>query len=142
MAPALAQKFTLVIPDLPGYGWSEVPRSGEESRALRQARDGAAMIELMDKLGHARFHLAGHDRGGRVAYRLALDHPGRLIKLAVLDIIPTYEMWARMDRIFAMRAWHWMFLAQPYPMPEILIDKAAGSNISTTRWRAGPTRKT
>ena len=68
--------------------------------------------------------LPGHDRGGRVSYRLALDNPGRLIKLAVLDIIPTYEMWNRMDHTLAMKVWHWPFLAQKYPMPEMLIEKA------------------
>jgi len=82
-----------------------------------------AMIEAMEKLGHIRFRLAGHDRGGRVAYRLALDHPGRLDKLAVLDILPTWAMWHRMDARLANRAWHWMFLALPAPFPETLIGK-------------------
>ena len=94
------------------------------TRLTTSARWRRCMIELMEKLGHARFDLAGHDRGGRVAYRLALDHPGRLIKLAVLDIIPTYEMWHRMDHTLAMKVWHWLFLAQKYPMPEMLIEKA------------------
>jgi haloacetate dehalogenase len=77
----------------------------------------------MEGLGHARFRLAGHDRGGRVAYRLALDHPGRLEKLAVLDIVPTWAMWHRMDARLANRAWHWMFLALPAPFPERMIGK-------------------
>jgi haloacetate dehalogenase len=67
------------------------------------------------------FALAGHDRGGRVAYRLALDHPGRLSRLATLDILPTYDYWAKMDRSFALRIYHWAFLAQPHPLPENLI---------------------
>ena len=93
VAPALAQKFTLIMPDLPGYGWSDAPRSGKGHAPYDKRSMARGMIELMEKLGHARFYLAGHDRGGRVSYRLALDNPGRLIKLAVLDIIPTYEMW-------------------------------------------------
>ncbi len=80
-----------------------------------------AMIQVMETLGFARFRLAGHDRGGRVGYRLALDHPGRLEQLAVLDIITTWDMWHRMDAALAMRAWHWMFLALPAPFPETLI---------------------
>ncbi len=124
MAPALAAKFRLLIPDLPGYGWSVAPRSGKGHSPYDKRSMAKVMIELMEKLGHARFYLAGHDRGGRVAYRLALDNPGRLVKLAVLDIIPTYEMWHRMDHTLAMKVWHWTFLAQKYPMPEMLIEKA------------------
>ncbi len=124
VAPALAAKFTLILPDLPGYGWSVVPRSGKGHTPYDKRSIAKTMIEVMEKLGYARFYLAGHDRGGRVSYRLALDNPGRLIKLAVLDIIPTYEMWNRMDHTLAMKVWHWQFLAQKYPMPEMLIEKA------------------
>ncbi len=124
VVPALAQKFTLIIPDLPGYGWSDVPRSGKGHAPYDKRSMARCMIELMEKLGYARFHLAGHDRGGRVAYRLALDNPGRLIKLAVLDIIPTFEMWNRMDHTMALKVWHWPFLAQKFPMPEMLLEKA------------------
>ena len=123
-APALAKHFTLVIADLPGYGWSAAPTSGPGHAPYDKRSMANVMIELMEKLGHIRFHLAGHDRGGRVAYRLALDHPERLIKLATLDIIPTSEMWRRMDRTMAMKVWHWPFLAQTYPMPELLLTRA------------------
>jgi haloacetate dehalogenase len=124
VAPLLAQHFNLVIPDLPGYGWSAAPAAGPEHWPYSKRATGAVMLELMDKLGFARFYIAGHDRGGRVAYRLALDHPNRLAKLAVLDIVPTYAMWRGMDQNLAMRTWHWMFLAQPYPLPEMLIGNA------------------
>ena len=77
----------------------------------------------MAALGHERFAVAGHDRGGRVAYRLALDHPGRLEKLATLDIVPTYNMWHGIDAQFAFRIWHWMFLALPAPFPEQVIGR-------------------
>lgn len=123
VAPALGKHFTLVIPDLPGYGWSAAPTSGPDHSPYDKRSMANVMIELMEKLGHIRFHLAGHDRGGRVAYRLALDHPERLLKLATLDIIPTSEMWRRMDRKMAMKVWHWPFLAQNYPMPELLISR-------------------
>ncbi len=123
VAPALAEHFTLIIPDLPGYGWSEVPRADAQHEPYSKRAMAKAMVELMEALGHVQFHLAGHDRGGRVAYRLALDHPGRVEQLAVLDIVPTYAMWHGMDRKLAMRVWHWTFLAQPYPMPEALIGK-------------------
>ena len=79
------------------------------------------LVEAMERLGHVHFGLAGHDRGGRVAYRLALDHPGRLSKLAVLDILPTYDYWERMNRASALKIYHWTFLAQPAPLPETLI---------------------
>src|SRR5258708_6817737 len=97
VAPALAEHFSLVIADLPGYGWSAVPDSGEGHAPYDKRSMANAMVEVMEKLGHVRFYLAGHDRGGRVAYRLALDHPGRLEKLATLDTVPPYAMWPRID---------------------------------------------
>lgn len=148
VAPALAERFTLVIADLPGYGWSAVPesnlstaRSDEERARSPYAKRVTAgvMIELMEALGHARFHLAGHDRGGRVAYRLALDHPGRVIQLATLDIVPTTEVWRGMDGKAALRAWHWPFLAQPAPLPELLIGNAANEyfDLLEAAWTRG-----
>lgn len=125
VAPELASHFTLVIPDLPGYGWSAVPKAGADHSPYDKRSMAKAMIEVMEALGHARFALAGHDRGGRVAYRLALDHPGRLSKLAVLDIIPTYEMWHRMDYKMALKVWHWPFLAQADPLPETVLNRTS-----------------
>lgn len=124
VAPALAEKFTLVIPDLPGYGWSAAPEADRNHAPYDKRSMARVMIEIMDDLGHREFCLAGHDRGGRVAYRLALDHPRRVERLATLDIVPTYDMWTGMDRNMAMKVWHWPFLAQPAPLPEMLISKA------------------
>ena len=124
VAPALATRFSLVIPDLPGYGWSVAPEADTAHAPYDKRSMAKVMIEVMEKLGHVRFRLAGHDRGGRVAYRLALDHPGRVERMATLDIVPTYDMWHGMDRNMAMKVWHWPFLAQPYPLPEMLISKA------------------
>src|SRR6266699_3486922 len=97
VAPELARHFTLILPDLPGYGWSVAPRASADHEPYSKRAMAAVMIEIMEQLGHVRFRLAGHDRGGRVAYRLALDHAGRLERLAVLDIVPTWTMWHRMD---------------------------------------------
>lgn len=121
VAPLLAKSFHLVIPDLPGYGWSAAPRSSPDHAPYTKRAMAAAMIEVMEALGFARFSLAGHDRGGRVGYRLALDHPGRLTKLALLDIVPTWNMWHDLDARLAYRIWHWTFLALPTPFPETMI---------------------
>ncbi len=132
IAATLAERFRVIVPDLRGYGWSEVvePLPDHEQMSKRaMARD---IVSLMEELGHAQFALAGHDRGGRVAYRLALDHPGRLSRLAVLDIVPTGAMWASMNANFAMKVYHWMFLAQPSPLPELLITKAPVAYLEHT----------
>ena len=129
IVPVLAQRFSLIIPDLPGYGWSAVPQADEAHAPYDKRSMAEVMVEVTEKLGHARFRLAGHDRGGRVAYRLALDHPGRVERIATLDIVPTYDMWHGMDRNMAMKVWHWPFLAQPEPLPEMLISKAASAYL-------------
>jgi haloacetate dehalogenase len=121
VAPKLAERFTVIVADLPGYGWSDMPESDADHTPYTKRAMAKVMVEAMERLGHVHFALAGHDRGGRVSYRLAFDHPGRLSKLAVLDILPTYEYWARMDRAYALKIYHWAFLAQPYPLPEKLI---------------------
>lgn len=121
LAPALAQAFTVVAIDLRGYGWSTAPRSrgGEAYAKRRMATD---VVAVMDDLGHARFALAGHDRGARVGYRLALDQPGRLTALALLDIIPTVEVWRQMEA-GSPQAPHWRTLAAPEPEPETAIGR-------------------
>ena len=122
VAPQLADRFTLIIADLPGYGWSDMPDSDENHTPYTKRAMAKVMVEAMEQLGHVHFALAGHDRGGRVSYRLALDHPGRLSKLAVLDIAPTYDYWEKLNRLSALKIYHWAFLAQPYPLPETLIS--------------------
>lgn len=123
IAPKLAERFRLVLPDLRGYGWSSVPEPEPGHTQMSKRAMAFDVVRLMEELGHARFAVLGHDRGARVAYRLVLDHPGRVTKLAMLDIVPTSTMWARMDAGFAMRTYHWLFLAQPAPMPERLIGR-------------------
>ena len=121
VAPKLDDRFTLVIADLPGYGWSDMPESDKDHTPYTKRAMAKALVEAMESLGYVHFALAGHDRGGRVSYRLALDHPGRLSRLAVLDILPTYNYWERINRLYALKIYHWTFLAQPYPFPETLI---------------------
>jgi haloacetate dehalogenase len=120
-APSLAERFTVVAADLPSYGDSFKPTAAPDHAPHSKRAMGDDLLAAMDGLGFGAFALAGHDRGGRVAYRLALDHPERVTRLAVLDIVPTGEMWARADRAFAWAYWHWAFLSQPAPLPERLI---------------------
>lgn len=121
IAPALACDFMIVAPDLRGYGDSDKPDGGLDHIAYSKREMANDMVDLMRALGADSFHVAGHDRGGRVAHRMALDHPAALRRLAVLDIAPTATMYARTDKEFASRYFWWFFLIQPYPLPERLI---------------------
>ena len=121
LAPALASRFTVVCPDLRGYGESGRPASDLSHRAYSKRTMARDQLEVMAQLGFERFSLVGHDRGGRVAYRMALDHPERVTRLAVLDIVPTIETWDRLDRAEGLATYHWFFLAQPSGLPERLI---------------------
>lgn len=121
VAPALAKRFTLVMPDLRGYGGSSIPPLTADGLAYSKRVMAQDVLSLMTELGHDRFAVAGHDRGGRVAYRLALDSPEAVTRIAVLDIVPTFAMWAAMDAGMALKAYHWPFFAQPAPLPERLI---------------------
>ncbi|MCV0394032.1 MAG: alpha/beta hydrolase [Rhizobiaceae bacterium] len=121
IAGRLADSFRVVVPDLRGYGRSSCPPNDADNRAYSKRTMAADMVRLMHELGHERFLVAGHDRGGRVGYRMALDHPERVAALSVLDIVPTQAMWAGMDLKLGMKAYHWLMLAQPYPLPERLI---------------------
>jgi haloacetate dehalogenase len=123
LAPLLAGEHRLVIADLPGYGLSDAPESGDGHAPYDKRSMANAMVEVMRALGFEEFAVVGHDRGGRVAYRLALDHPERVTKISTLDIIPTWEMWNGINAKRAMKVFHWTFLAQPYPLPEMLIGK-------------------
>jgi haloacetate dehalogenase len=121
VAGALAERFTVVAMDLRGYGHSEVPADDADHTTYSKRAMGGDVRVVMRRLGHERFSVVGHDRGGRVAYRLALDSPEALERVAVLDILPTAEYWSRLTPTFAIRIYHWMFLAQPAPLPERLI---------------------
>lgn len=122
VAPALAERFTVVAADITGYGMSGKPPAGEGHARYSKRAMAQDQVALMRSLGFERFNVAGHDRGARVGYRMALDHPERVERLAVLDIIPTGESFARGGREFALGYYHWFFLAQPAPLPEKLIN--------------------
>jgi haloacetate dehalogenase len=124
VAPQLMERFTCVLADLRGYGYSSCPPNDATNRPYSKRVMAKDMIALMASLGHGRFALVGHDRGARVTYRMALDHPGTLKCAGLIDIVPTYAMWHGMNRSLATKVYHWMFLAQPHPLPEMLIERA------------------
>jgi len=121
VAPILARDFTVVAADLRGYGDSAKPPSDHGHATYSKRAMAADQVGLMQHLGFERFAVVGHDRGGRVAHRMALDHAAKVERLAVLDIAPTATMYARTDRAFATRYFWWFFLVQPHPLPERLI---------------------
>jgi haloacetate dehalogenase len=136
IAPQLAQTHTVICPDLRGYGWSSAPPSQGGARYAKREM-GKDIVAIMEQLGHVTFAVAGHDRGARVAYRLALDHPGRLTRLALLDILPTFFVWQQI-KAGAMPGAHWTFLAgeKPGPEREIGLDPAAYFEGLMARWTA------
>jgi haloacetate dehalogenase len=123
VAGELARHCTLVIPDLRGYGASSAPPGDAEHATYSKRAIALDALQIMRALGHQRFIAAGHDRGGRVAYRLALDHPDAVRALVPIDIVPTAEQWRRTTAERAISAYHWAFLAQPHPLPETLIGR-------------------
>ena len=141
VAPLLARDFTVVCADLRGYGRSGCPASVPDHAPYSKRAMAHDMVTVMDRLGFPRFSVAGHDRGGRVAYRMALDHPDRVDRLAVLDVLPTEDVWERADARFALAFWPWSLLAQPEPLPEriltavpeAIVDDALGG------WGSPPT---
>ena len=120
-AMSLAERFSVVATDLAGYGASFRPAPALDHGPHAKRPLAADQVQAMAALGFDRFAVAGHDRGGRVAYRMALDHPERVSAVAVFDVVPTGEVWARADARLALVYWHWAFLAQPSPLPERLI---------------------
>ena len=131
VAPALAREFTVVCPDLRGYGDSGKPPSAPDHAPYAKRAMATDMVELMTGLGFDRFAVAGHDRGGRVTHRLCLDHAPRITRAAVLDIVPTATLFERTDMAFALGYYHWFFLAQPEPLPERLIGASAEFFLKT-----------
>ncbi|MGZ5887466.1 MAG: alpha/beta fold hydrolase [Ramlibacter sp.] len=121
VAPSLARQFRVVLMDLRGYGDSDRPAAGEGSRAYGKREMALDALHVMRALGHERFQVLAHDRGARVAHRLAADHPQHVDRLLLLDIAPTLAMYRDTSRAFALAYWHWFFLVQPPPLPEALI---------------------
>jgi haloacetate dehalogenase len=132
IAPRLAGRMTVVAADLRGYGQSSIPPADDKHLAYAKRTMANDAVRLMRALGHERFAIAGHDRGARVAYRAALDHPEAITRAAVLDIIPTALVWRQMGPDAAIKAYHWPFLAQPHPLPETLIAAAPEMYVEWT----------
>lgn len=122
VAPSLAERFTVVTLDLRGYGDSSRVPAGEGSLAYSKRVMANDVLQVMSQLGHARFAVCAHDRGARVAHRLAADHPDTVTRMMLLDIAPTAAMYEHTHRDFALAYWHWFFLVQPVPLPERLIE--------------------
>jgi haloacetate dehalogenase len=125
VAPVLAQRFTVVATDLRGYGDSSKPPSGENHAGYSKRAMAQDQVEVMRQLGFERFAVVGHDRGGRVACRMALDHPQAVTRLALLDIVPTRTVYTQVSKNLATWYFHWFFLIQPEPLPEMLLGGQA-----------------
>ncbi len=139
VAPVLAQRFRIICIDLRGYGWSSAPAPAADHATYSKRGMGEDVLAVIDHFGAVRMDVVGHDRGGRVAYRLALDHPGRIRRLAVLDIVPTREMWGLIEEPGSTLAPHWRSLARPAPIPENEIKLRPEALIDDVMagWTAG-----
>lgn len=139
LAPLLAEDFSLVIPDLRGYGDSGKPPSLPDAANQSKHAMAADMAELMTALGHPRFHVAGHDRGARVLHRLCLDHPARILSACIMDIAPTLTTFALTNQALATAYFHWFFLIQRPPLPERMIgaDPESWLRGCLSRWSMG-----
>lgn len=121
IAPELARDFDVIIPDLRGYGGSDAPEAAPDHSTYSKRRMAQDIVGLLEALGIDRAHVLGHDRGARVAYRFALDHPDRINRLGIIEVVPTGDFWAAWGADLALKAYHWTFLAQPAPLPERMI---------------------
>ncbi len=127
VANRLAEHFHVVCPDLRGYGDSVGPEDGGENHINYSFRTMARdQVEVMERLGYREFMVAGHDRGARTAARMSLDHPGRITRAAVLDILPNYHIWTHTSKQWATKSWHWLFMIQPYRHARTNDGRGAG----------------
>ena len=131
IAPRLARRHRVVCADLRGYGDSDKPPGSIDHANYAKRAMAADLVGVMQALGHERFAVVGHDRGGRVAHRLAVDHPQAVTKLCVIDIAPTLTMYDQTDFAFAQAYWHWFFLTQPAPLPETMLGADAPRLLRT-----------
>ena len=138
IAPRLAQDFCVVAPDLRGYGDSSKPPDGENHLGYSKRATAHDQVEVMERLGFTHFAVVGHDRGARVAHRLTRDHPDRVTKLAVLDILPTHTVYQQVNKALATAYYHWFFLIQPAPFPETLIGNNAEFYLTAMLGRLKP----
>lgn len=140
VAPLLAERHSVVVADLPGYGRSGCPKQVQDHSHMSKRNLAAILVAVMNALGHQQFAVVGHDRGARVAYRMALDHSKTITKAAVLDVIPTFEAWDRADARFALAYWPFVMLAQAEPLPEQILAMAAPTIVddALSNWGSSP----
>jgi haloacetate dehalogenase len=122
VAPRLAEHYTVVAADLRGYGDSEKPQGGARHENYSFRAMANDQVEVMKRLGFEKFHVAGHDRGGRAAHRMAIDHPDKVLKVAFLDIVPTHHVLHNIKKAWAIDSYHWFFMAQPFDYPEKMLE--------------------
>ena len=137
VAPVLSQEFTMVMADLRGYGDSSKPPGGADHFGYSKRAMAQDQVEVMEHLGFRKFALVGHDRGGRVAHRLALDYADRLSKLVILDIVPTYRCYQNVNQEFATIFFHWFMLVQPFPFSETMLENSAELFLKYMLFRLG-----
>lgn len=139
VAAEFARHFDVIVPDLRGYGASDAPPDDAAHTVYSKRRMAQDVADLLDHYGLETAHVLGHDRGARVTYRLALDHPGRVDRIGIIEVLPTADYWQAMDAALSLAVWHWPFLAQPAPLPERLIagDPEGFLDLLMTRW-SGP----
>jgi haloacetate dehalogenase len=128
IAAQLSQSYHVVLPDLRGYGDSSLPEPGANHINYTFRAMAQDMVEVMEQLGHRRYFVAGHDRGGRTTHRMCLDSPDRVIKACIMDVLPNYHVWTNTSKGWAIASWHWLLMAQPEPFPERLMS-AAGAEF-------------
>ena len=133
VAARLAKNFHVVLPDLRGYGDSSLPEPGPNHINYSFRAMAQDAVEVMGRLGHERFFLAGIDRGGRTAHRMCLDHPDKVMKVALMDVLPNYYVWTNITKPWVIGTWHWGFMAQPEPFPETLISAGGAAYFLKSR---------
>ncbi|MBV9969313.1 MAG: alpha/beta hydrolase [Xanthobacteraceae bacterium] len=133
VAARLAQHYHVVLADLRGYGDSSLPDPGPNLVNYSFRVMAEDMLEVMESLGHQRFFLVGHDRGARLSHRLCLDHPDRVMKLCLLDMLPNYHVWTNANMKWGLNTWHWLFMAQPEPFPETMMSAVPAEWFLTSR---------
>jgi haloacetate dehalogenase len=140
IAPQLAANHRVIVPDLRGYGASEAPAGGPHGEGYTKREMAQELVELVAGLGHERFAVVGHDRGARVAYRLALDHPDRVTRVALVNVLPTVDQFERMGAGASLGYWTWFLLAQPAPFPERMLaaEPAALLDLVFATWPSDP----
>ena len=122
IANRLAKDFHVIATDLTGYGDSSAPVTDDKHTPYTFRNMAKDQVEVMEALGYKQFMVAGHDRGGRTTHRMAVDHPDRVLKASIIDVLPNWHIWTNASSKWAMSSWHWLFMAQPAPFPETMME--------------------